>query len=95
MSATPNIRDPDRCPYCSTRWEDAPGVIQTPHGMLRSVRRDGAVVWLLRCPVCKSWGEIDEDQFHGRVSVDHTDDPGCTFHETHNYGAFVLGGGES
>lgn len=52
-------------------------------------------VWKLRCPVCGVWGEIDDDQLHGRVSIDHTDfvrlksdDPPegfrCTFHETHD-----------
>jgi hypothetical protein len=51
-----------------------------------SIRRDGAVVVKLRCPGCGHWGEINDDQFHGRVSVDHTScGCGCTYHETHDF----------
>lgn len=60
-------------------------------------------VWKLRCPACGVWGEIDDDQLHGRVSVDHTDyvrhrseDPPegfrCTFHETHDFHSMLFGG---
>jgi hypothetical protein len=58
-------------------------------------------VWKFKCPVCGCWGDIDGDQLHGRVSVDHTDfirhkrdDPfegfRCTFHETHDFYAMVF-----
>lgn len=50
---------------------------------IRSIISDGRPVWQLQCPGCGAWGEIDDDQLHGRVSVDHTDS-GCSFHETHD-----------
>lgn len=53
--------------------------------MVRSVIRDGVPIWELRCPGCGTWGEIDDDQFHGRVSVWH--DPGCGYHETVDWAA--------
>ena len=36
---------------------------------------------LLTCPGCGEEGYIDDDQFHGRVSVHH-DEPHCGYHET-------------
>ena len=36
---------------------------------------------LFRCPQCKHSGFIDEDQFHGRVSI-VCPTPDCTYHET-------------
>lgn len=61
-----------------------------PKGELHRVTRDGHAIWELRCPQCGHWGEIDEDQLHGRVSTDHTHsdtngNPICTFHETRNW----------
>lgn len=58
-------------------------------------------VWKLKCPVCGVWGDIDDDQLHGRVSIDHSDfvrhkrdDPAegfhCTFHETHDLYAMAF-----
>lgn len=49
--------------------------------------------WELRCPECGRWSGIDDDQLHGRVSVDHTGTwsplipGGCTFHETRDWAA--------
>ena len=43
--------------------------------------------WSFRCPVCGVWRRIDQEQYEGTVSIDHTyyatpDEPtGCTFHE--------------
>lgn len=55
---------------------------------LRYVTRDGARVLQLRCPGCARWGDIDDDQLHGRVSVEHNvDDGGCGWHETHDFTA--------
>ena len=67
--------------------------VDTPWGQLRWVRRDGEMVWKLCCPQCGHWGEIDDDQLHGRVSLDHTNcgisyspsECQCTWHETHDY----------
>jgi hypothetical protein len=57
-----------------------------PKGDLRFDEADKS--WNLRCPGCGHWGEIDDDQLHGRVSVDHTDCRcGCTFHETRDWSA--------
>lgn len=41
---------------------------------------DGKPEKKLRCPKCGVWAYIDDDQFHGRVSLHH-DVPGCGFHE--------------
>lgn len=38
---------------------------------------------LFRCPGCLKTGEIDEDQFHGRVSIDCPF--GCGYHETRDW----------
>ena len=77
--------------------------IQTPWGLLKFIRQDGERVWNLQCPQCNHWGQIDSDQLHGKVSLDHTDcgitrassECQCTWHETHDYTtvekvAFVL-----
>ena len=55
-------------------------------GRLRHTLSDGVPIWKLQCPQCGCWGEIDDDQIHARVSVDHTDPiiP-CTFHETRDW----------
>jgi hypothetical protein len=57
-----------------------------PAGRLHAVVRDGETVWLLQCPGCGEWADIDDDQLHGRVSVDHDPaDGGCGFHETRDW----------
>lgn len=60
-----------------------------PAGRLKQ-EQDGS--WMLCCPECGHWGEIDEDQLHGRVSVDHSGGAeangcrcGCTFHQTRDF----------
>lgn len=57
---------------------------------LRVRVRDGEEVVQLRCPGCGVWGDLDDDQLHGRVSVDHAAD-GCPggFHETHDFSAHI------
>lgn len=73
-------------------YNDEHGLIRLDNGgAVRSVRRDGEIQWVFRCPVCTIWGDIDRDQFEGRVSIDHTD-TGCTFHETVDCYSAVLGG---
>lgn len=46
--------------------------------------------WLWECP-CGQWAYLDEDQWAGRVSVDHASD-GCPkgYHETHEYGKILV-----
>ena len=50
---------------------------------LRSVVRDGGRLLKMKCPRCGQWGDIDADQFHGRVSIQCPNAP-CDFHETVN-----------
>jgi hypothetical protein len=49
---------------------------------LRVRERDGETVWQLNCPACGKWGDLDDDQLRGRVSVQHEE---CGFHETRDY----------
>lgn len=61
--------------------------------------RDGQRVWKFRCPECHAWGDINDDQLHGRVSIDHSgtvvhraDGPfTCTYHQTRNVWAEFSG----
>ena len=79
MSANPL----DACKRCRGTGRE-PGLIPLPGlepARLRSVRRDGGIVWQLRCPECHQWADIDDDQLHGRVSIDHAGE-GCAFHRT-------------
>ena len=55
---------------------------------LKLVSLDGVLTWKLRCPLCKCWGEIDDDQLHGRVSLQCGND-GCSFHETHDLSQLI------
>ena len=82
MTATTPL---DACKRCHGTGRE-PGLIPLPGlepARLRSVRRDGAIVWQLRCPECHQWADVDDDQIRGRVSIDHTD-TGCGFHQTHD-----------
>jgi len=45
---------------------------------IKEVMLDGHLVRKVRCPKCGVWGVIDDDQFHGRVSILCE----CGFHET-------------
>lgn len=47
--------------------------------------------WLFECPGCGEWAYLDEDQWYGRVSVDHAS-MGCAggYHETHDYATELL-----
>lgn len=75
-----------------------PERFDTPFGQLelRYPNEDGHLDegrvfrFALKCPGCGRWGEIDEDQIRGRVSVDHGAD-GCPggYHETHNFAAHL------
>lgn len=41
---------------------------------------DGEIAYRLRCPGCQEIKIADDDQFHGRVSIQCD----CGYHETHN-----------
>lgn len=58
---------------------------ETPLGRFKAVHA-GLLPdnFVFECPGCGAWAYLDLDQWHGRVSVDHTD-TGCTYHETHYY----------
>jgi hypothetical protein len=77
------------------QYDPGTEIVETPHGRLRRLATsDGephrsygrTFEWELECPGCGVWGLLDEDQLHGRVSVDHSAD-GCSggYHETHNF----------
>lgn len=67
-------------------------IVSTDLGRFNLVKTqdDGelADTWLFECPGCGTWAYLDDDQWHGRVSVDH-DSMGCGghYHETHDYSA--------
>ena len=48
---------------------------------LRSRKRDGNLIRQGQCPKCKVWAELDDDQYHGKVSMLCD----CGYHETHNF----------
>jgi hypothetical protein len=56
----------------------------------RHVRDGAASRWLFCCP-CGQWASLTDDQWNGRVSVNHASE-GCPvhFHETHNFGALLV-----
>lgn len=45
---------------------------------IKIVKRDGILIKKFQCPLCEVFGEIDNDQFHGRISILCD----CGFHET-------------
>ena len=64
-------------------------VVETSLGRFRKVGSPETPFqdrWLFECPGCGQRTYLDEDQWHGRVSVDHAAD-GCPgdYHETHDY----------
>jgi hypothetical protein len=65
-------------------------VAETEFGKIQRGIRDEEHVFLLVCPGCGQLGALDDDQYHGRVSVDHATD-GCSggYHETHDFAAAV------
>lgn len=60
----------------------------TVYPALRRVQRDGEYIWQVCCPRCEKWGDVDDDQLHGRVSMLHDE---CGWHATLDFSndAFV------
>lgn len=69
-------------------------IVATEHARFRKVA--GAETpfvdrWVMECPGCGTWAYLDDDQWHGRVSVDHSGELSpttgvvCAYHETHDY----------
>jgi hypothetical protein len=71
-------------------------VAVTSIGNFRKVNSSGALAddWLFECPGCGTWANLDDDQWNGRVSVDHAS-MGCEggYHETHDYSSALSGSG--
>lgn len=66
-------------------------IATSPLGRFRRINADPVALperWLFECPGCGTWAYLDDDQWHGRVSVDHAAD-GCSggYHQTHDYAA--------
>lgn len=62
-------------------------IVSTEFGRFRKVGSSELEnSWLFECPGCGQWAYLDDDQWHGRVSVDHASQ-GCLggYHETHDY----------
>jgi hypothetical protein len=71
-------------PYWTRRVCEGSGqraCTETEYGRFKDVNRDGVDIYLFECPGCGQWAELDDDQWHGRVSVQHD----CGYHETHEY----------
>lgn len=49
---------------------------------VKTVERDGQPLVQLQCPGCGVWGDLDDDQYVGKVSVIC---PECGHHETRNW----------
>ena len=66
----------------------SPAIVSGALARYRAVQRDGERQWLMECPGCGEWASLDDDQWHGRVSVDHAS-MGCAggYHETHDFAA--------
>lgn len=47
---------------------------------VKQVLRDGKYIYKFKCHSCGNWGEIDNDQYNGKVSILCI----CGFHETIN-----------
>lgn len=68
-------------------------IVATEFGRFRKVNTGDPAqpdTWLWECP-CGQWAYLDEDQWAGRVSVDHASE-GCPkrYHETHPFGAALV-----
>jgi len=46
--------------------------------IIKKVVRDEKEVLKLRCPKCEKWGDIDNEQYHGQISILCD----CGYHET-------------
>lgn len=56
------------------------------HYYMKLTNKDEEEQIMFMCPDCGEYGKIDDDQFHGRVSIDiaGTEGTECDFHETIN-----------
>jgi len=62
-------------------------IVKSALGRFRRVADADKKWWLWECPVCKRWGGLSEQQWEGKVSVDHSKmHADCTYHETHEFG---------
>lgn len=56
--------------------------VETPFGKVRRVQEG---VWAFEVPGCGKTERLNEEQFHGRLSVNHTAVCSCGYHETHDF----------
>lgn len=66
-------------------------IVTTDLGRFRRVADKDQKRWLWECPKCLMWCNLSDEQWAGKVSVNHDAD-GCPghYHETHNYGAELV-----
>lgn len=73
-------------------------IVTTKFGRFRGIADGEGKGWLWECPRCKTWGNLNQDQWDGKVSVYCTapvrpNAPGyrhdehfpCGYHETHEF----------
>ena len=70
-------------------------IVDTELGRWRLVSNGtGEKNWLWECPKCKSWAGMNDAQMEGKVSVVCSGPGGhggCDYHETHKFGALLVG----
>lgn len=67
-------------------------IVTTQFGRCRRVDMgDGQKAWLWECPRCEQWGQLSDDQWAGKVSVQCGDGQRyCGYHETHDFGGELV-----
>ena len=67
-------------------------IVTTQFGRFRRVKlSDDKDAWLWECPRCQQWGQLSDDQWAGKVSVQCGDGKRyCGYHETHPFGAELV-----
>lgn len=66
-------------------------IVPSNLGRFRRVTDGKSKWWLWECPRCLQWCGLSQEQWEGRVSVNHAAD-GCAgeYHETHDFGATLV-----
>ena len=67
-------------------------IVTTKLGRFRRVDLGaGKKAWLWECPRCQQWGQLSDEQWAGKVSVQCGDGTKfCGYHETHDFGAELV-----
>lgn len=64
-------------------------IANTRVGVIRRGVRNGLEVHLLECPGCGHWQTLDDDQWHGRATVDHRAKGCAGYQAIRNFAAVV------